>query len=242
MKEITNSTNILRQARLRPSISAIIDTIPILIGIAPFGLTCGMLAIAAGLKPWEAIAMSAIVFAGASQFIAITMIAAGTSSLWLIAATTLLINLRHLLMGLSIAPHLLKLPIWQQAMLSFALTDESYSLTASRIEKHGYSASHQFTCSLLLYLTWVISTALGTSLAAYINDPLAWGLDFAMPATFLALLMPRLKNRRDVCAAIAAGSTAVAGAIWLPGNWYIIIACLAACLVGGLWKGEKNED
>ncbi|EAX47708.1 AzlC family protein [Thermosinus carboxydivorans Nor1] len=213
------------------------DAGPIMVGIIPFGITCGVMGLTAGLTPLETVMMSLLVFAGAAQFIGITMIGAGITGWGIIVFTTLLVNLRHLLMGASLAPYLVGQPFSLQVLLSFLLTDESYAITVSRIYQAGYNSSYHLGVSLFMYVTWGLSTAAGVFVGSYIPDPLAWGLDFAMPATFLVLLFPRLTDRTSVVVCIIAGVIAVAGALYLPGKWYMIAACVVATIIGGLMDG-----
>lgn len=215
-------------------------TIPVMIGVTPFGITCGLMGLTAGLTPVETVLMSAMVFAGASQFIGITMVGAGITGWGIIVFTTLLINLRHLLMGVSLAPYMSKLSFLKQTGLSFFLTDESYALTISRIKEKEYSAGYQTVTSLSLYATWLLSTLAGVILGSYIPDPLAWGLDFAMPVTFLALLMPMLTDKISMTVCIVSAVTTVISYIFLPGKWYIIIACLTASIAGGILERRKE--
>lgn len=221
---------------------AVRDTIPVMLGVIPFGITCGIMGNTAGLTSIETILMSLLVFAGASQFVAITMLSAGITSWSIIILTTLLINLRHLIMGASLAPYMMKLPLPLQAILSFGLVDESYALTTNRINSSGYSAYYQLGCNMALYITWAISTTVGTIAGSYIDDPLQWGLDFAMPATFLVLLIPRLVDKQSIIVCVIAAISAVLGAIYLPGKWYIIIACLLASAIGGIMERERAND
>lgn len=217
------------------------ESAPLLIGVIPFGITCGIVGLTAGLTPIETILMSMLVFAGASQFISFTMLSQGITSWGLIALTTLLINLRHLLMGASLATHTKKLPGGLQALLAFGIVDETYAITITKTQRDGYSAGYQFGSNLTAYSFWVVSTIVGVVLGGHINNPLSWGLDFAMPATFLALLVPRLLNRTGLAVFGVAAFSAVLGAAYLPGKWYIIIACLAASVVGGLLEeGDRN--
>lgn len=217
------------------------DAVPLMLGLIPFGITCGILAMAAGLTRSETIFMSLLVYAGAAQFIAISMLAAGIHDWSIITLTTLLINLRHLLMGASMAPYMLKLPLSVQAFLSFGLTDESFALNTAHIARTEYSPYYQAGSQTALYMIWAASTTVGVFLGGYITDPLAWGIDFAMPAIFLALLIPRLKDRRSISVFVASAVIALLGSLYLPGKWYIIIACVAACLVGGLMKGDGED-
>lgn len=217
------------------------DSIPLMVGVAPFGLTCGVMAVTSGLSPYEALLMSLLVFAGASQFVSISMLGAGIMGWAIISFTTLLVNLRHLLMGASLAPYLLKLPLPQQLLLAFGMVDESYAMTIKQIEKEGYSADYQFGVSGALYLIWALSTLIGAVLGGYISDPLKLGIDFALPATFLALLIPQLKNRVSLLVFLAAAVLVIPSALYIPGKWYIIIAAIGASLMGGLLeRGESS--
>lgn len=218
------------------------DTIPLMIGVIPFGITCGVMGITVGLLPLEVMMMSAFVFAGSSQFTAITMMGAGVTAGGVILLTTLLLNLRHLLMGFSLASHMQKLPMPLQSLLAFLLTDEAYAVTSTRIMNRGYSKEYHLGVSLSLYVIWFSATAIGAYLGSYIPDPLAWGLDFAMPATFLVLLLPLLSDKNNRITCLVAAVTSIVTAIYLPGKWYIIITCLFSSVVGGLLsKGEKEN-
>lgn len=220
---------------------AVGDSVPIMLGVFPFGITYGVVGVSLGLTPAETILMSLVVCAGAAQFISATMIGMGVVDFSLIVFTTLLINLRHLLMGASLTPYLAKVPLVRQAILAFVLVDETYAVMINRIQSRGYDESYQFGTNTALYTTWAVSTILGVALGEYIPDPLAWGLDFAMPATFLAMLIPRLISRTSIAVCLTAAVIAVVSALYLPGKWYIIVACLAASLVGGLLEGGDKD-
>lgn len=219
----------------------VVNSGPILLGVIPFGITCGVMGLTAGLTSLETILMSLLVFAGASQFVAITMLGAGITGWSVIVLTTLLVNLRHMIMGASLAKYMVQQSSARQILLSFLLTDEAYAMTISRIYRDGYSAAYHLGVSISLYVTWVLATVTGVLVGSYIPDPLAWGLDFAMPATFLVLLLPRITDRVSLAVCIVAGFIAVFGAIYLPGKWYMIVACLGAVLVGGVMEGAKES-
>lgn len=220
---------------------ALRDCTPVALGVVPFGITCGIMGLTAKMSGLETILMSVFVFAGASQFVGITMLSAGITGWGIIILTTLLINLRHLIMGSSLAPYMIRLPFPLQAFLAFFLTDEAYALTISRIHKARYTVPYQLTVSTLVYIVWVLATIAGVVLGSYISDPLAWGLDFALPATFLVLLIPLLKNRITLIVFGMAAVVSVSAAIYLPGKWYIIIACLIASLIGGYLEGDSEH-
>lgn len=218
------------------------DCLPITAGIIPFGLTCGIMGKTAGFSTFEITLMSMTVFAGAAQFMAIAMINSGIVNWGVLVFTTFLINLRHLLMGASLSPYLFKQPKILQYLLAFSMTDESYALTVNRIEKKGYEVYYQLGASYFLYLIWVSSTFLGAALYHNIPNPLEWGLDFIIPLTFLVLLMPRMINLTALLVALVSALTAVLGALYLPGKWYIILAAVVASIVGGLMeRGRDNE-
>ncbi|MGI5838584.1 MAG: AzlC family ABC transporter permease [bacterium] len=221
--------------------TAVLDCLPVCAGVAPFGIACGIMGIAAGLTTAEMMAMSLLVFAGAAQFIAISMLTAGITGWGMLVGTTLLVNLRHVLMGASLAPHQQGLPLFRQALLAFGLTDESYALTIGRIRSHGYSSAYQMGASTAVYVVWAVATAAGCGMGSRIPDPLAWGMDFIMPATFLALLIPRLTDRTNLAVCGVAALAAAAGAVYLPGKWYIIAATVAASVVGRWAEGGKNN-
>jgi len=218
------------------------DSLPVIVGVVPFGLACGIMGITIGLTPLATVLMSALVFAGASQFVAMTMLGAGPAGWGLIVLTTLLVNLRHLLMGASLAPYMNRLPVPMQALLAFGIVDETYALTIDRVRQSGYHPGYQLGCNLSFYIVWVTSTVVGVFMGERIADPLGWGLDFAMPAMFLALLMPRLADRTSALVCALSAVVAVVGAMYLPGKWYIIIACLAASAAGGLLEGKNDAQ
>jgi 4-azaleucine resistance transporter AzlC len=216
------------------------DMLPLLLGAAPFGLAYGIVGVTVGLTPGETVLMSLLVFAGAAQFISLAMFA-DAAGLFAISFTTLLINLRHLLMGASLAPHMAPLSLPFKALLTFGLTDESYAVTIARIRARNYCPDYQLGANMSMYLVWNLSTLVGVALGNSIPDPLSWGVDFAMPVTFLALLLPRLKDRTSVTVCVVAALISVSSMLLIPGKWYIIIATIAAIGVGSLMeKGDED--
>ena len=216
------------------------DTLPIMVGVFPFGLAYGIVAQSVGLTPGETMLMSLLVFAGAAQFISLPMFAEG-AGMAMIALTALLINLRHLLMGMSLVPYMKELSLGRKALLTFGMADETYAVTISRAQSLGYSDAYQLGSNSAGYITWAVSTAGGILLGSQISDPLSWGIDFAMPATFLALLIPRLTDKINLLVCLVAAGVSIGAAVLIPGKWYIIIACLTAAAVGGLLEGEEED-
>ncbi len=210
------------------------DTIPLMIGAMPFGLIFGALAMSSGLTFGQTVAMSALVFAGSAQFIAVGLLAAGTT--WpLIVLTTFVVNLRHLLYSATVAPHLKKLPQRWKIPMAFWLTDETFAVVAPRYTLPGqaipYRRWYYLGSAVLFYSNWQLCTFLGLTVGRLIPDAAAWGLDFAMPVTFIGMVIPYLKNRPMWAAVVVAGGVALL-AYPLPHKLGLIVAALAGILAG----------
>jgi 4-azaleucine resistance transporter AzlC len=212
----------------------LLHTLPLAPGVIAFGLLYGMMARQVGLSPWEACAMSAVVFAGSAQFVALGMWQnAGAAAIIL---TTLVINLRHLLMGASVAPHLRGLnPRWKM-LLALWMSDESYALTIAAYEKGQGSRWYFLGANLGVYLVWPMSGLVGALMGTAIPNPGHYGLDLVFPLAFLGLLVTFLRDRVTVAVALAAGCLALLGAFWLPGTWYVVVAGLLASALGLLFE------
>jgi 4-azaleucine resistance transporter AzlC len=208
--------------------------------VFPFGLIYGALALNAGLSLAASQMMSSIVFAGSSQFIAAQLIHDAAPGL-VIVLTIAVVNLRHMLYSASLAPHLEKLSIRWKILLAYLLTDEAYAPAALKFERDGVTPiSHWFLfgAGLALWSTWQVSTALGIFLGTAI--PQNWPLDFALPLTFIALVMPALKNHPGIAAALSAGLVALL-AYGLPFKLGLILAALTGILVGTLLEGHQSS-
>jgi len=212
---------------------------PLLIGVFPFGMIYGALALTAGLSPSAAQMMSSIVFAGSAQFITSQLVHEAAPG-FVIVLTIAVVNLRHVLYSASLAPYLNALPTRWKALLSYLLTDEAYAPTILHYEKEGttpYAHWFLFGAGLSLWLTWQVSTALGIFLGAAI--PASWSLDFALPLTFIAMVVPVLKNRPAIAAALSAGAVALL-AFSLPYKVGLILAALVGIGVGALLEGKTS--
>ncbi len=212
---------------------------PLLIGVFPFGLIYGALALKSGLSAAPAQMMSSIVFAGSSQFVAAQLVHDSAPGL-VIVLTIAVVNLRHMLYSASIAPYLEKLsPRWK-GLLAYLLTDEAYAATIIHYEKEGLTpTSHWFFlgAGFSLWFTWQVSSAFGIFLGAAI--PTSWPLDFALPLTFIAMVMPVLKDYPVVAAALSAGAVALA-ANSLPFKLGLILAALVGIFVGTYLENRKS--
>ncbi len=219
----------------RSFLSGVRAELPLLVGVFPFGMIYGALALSAGLTPAAAQWMSSILFAGASQFV-FTELAREAVPAVVIIFTIAVINLRHMLYSASIAPYTAGLPLRWKLPLAYLLTDEAYAAAIIQYEKEGVRpTSHWFFlgAGLALWLTWQASTALGIFLGTAL--PADWPLDFAVPLTFIAMLVPVMKDRPMVAAALAAGLTALLAA-GLPYKLGLILAAGVGIAAGLLME------
>ncbi len=207
-----------------------LDTLPLTPGVVVFGLVYGVAARAIGLSPVETAGMSAIVHAGSSQFTALGMWA--SSSPGAIVLTTLIINLRHLLMGASIAPYLNRLPLRWKMLLALWMSDESYAMAIAAYERGKGSEWYFLGANLCIWLTWWPSGFLGALAGQSIPDLTRYGLEMVFPLAFIGLVASFFKGWASAVAAAVAGASAVVGALYLPGNWHIIVAGILGSLVG----------
>lgn len=212
--------------------------LPLLIGVFPFGMIYGALALNAGLSASASQLMSSIVFAGSSQFITAQLVHDAAPG-FVILLTIAVVNLRHMLYSASLAPYLKDLSLKWKLLLSYLLTDEAYAPSIIKYEKDGvqpFSHWFLFGAGFSLWFNWQVSTALGIFLGTAI--PQEWPLDFALPLTFIAMAVPILKNRPMVAAAVSAGLVALL-AFSLPYKLGIILAALTGIIVGTILEGKK---
>jgi 4-azaleucine resistance transporter AzlC len=199
----------------------------------------GVLALNAGLAPAPAQMMSSIVFAGSAQFITAQLIREAVPGL-VIVLTIAVVNLRHILYSASIAPYLHTLPVRWKVLLSYLLTDEAYAVTILHYEKQdSVPNGHWFFLGtgLALWTCWQLSTAAGILLGATL--PESWPLDFALPITFIALVIPALKDRPAIAASLTAGIISLL-AYRLPYKLGLMLAGLMGILVGTWLEGRKS--
>lgn len=220
------------------------DTFSLIIGAIPFGLIFGALAAGSGLSFAGTAAMSAFVFAGSAQFIALGLVAAGTG--WpFIVLTTFVVNLRHALYSATLAPHAKHLSRRWQVPLAFWLTDETFVIAVNRYNRRDpspYKHWYWLGSAVSMYLNWQLCTWLGLTVGQLLPDAAAWGLDFAMPVTFIGIVVPYLKNRPMLAAVIVSGLVAVL-AYPLPNKLGLIVAAgagIAAGIVSESWEIKRR--
>lgn len=211
---------------------------PLLVGVFPFGMIYGALALDAGLSRAASQMMSSIVFAGSAQFVTAQLVRDAAPAM-VILLTIAVVNLRHMLYSASLAPYLKNLSLKWKVLLSYLLTDEAYAPSILEYERTGIRPmSHWFLlgAGAALWSTWQISTALGIFLGAAIPD--GWPLDFALPLTFIAMVVPNLRNSPMIAAALSAGIVALFS-YNLPFKLGLILAALTGIVVGTILEGRK---
>jgi len=210
-----------RQAFIKGAIAIL----PLSLAVAPWGLLAGSMAIEANLTPWEGQGLSAIVFAGAAQLVAIGMIKGG-ANLFSILLTTLLLTSQHLLYGLSMRPVISGLPTRWRLGLGFLLTDEFFALT-SQYDQIQFNRWYALGVGLTFYIAWNLFTLAGIVLGQNIPHLDQLGLDFSIVATFVALIAPLVRNMPTVvCVAVSLFSSV------LFSFWHWETGLVAAGLLG----------
>lgn len=186
------------------------DTVPMLVGAAPFGMIFGALVGAAQLAPWQGQLMSLGVFAGSSQFIAVGLMA-GLASMPVIWLATVIVNLRHMLYAAALLPHVRHLSARWRWTLGFLLTDETFAVMDRYYRRHPHAPlGHWYFLGsgLAMYGNWQCWTLVGLLFGAIFPQLQTMGLDFAMVVTFIAIVVPQLARWPHLGAAVAAGAMA----------------------------------
>lgn len=215
--------------RLRPALQGAVAILPLCLAVLPWGILAGSMAIQSGLTAAEGLGMSAIVFAGASQLVAMGMIKSGAGML-AILISTFFVTAQHFLYGLRLRECIAPLPLRWRVALAFLLTDELFALTGD----HGparFNRWYALGAGLAFYLSWFFATLLGVAAASSVSDLDSYGLDFSIAATFIAIIVPLVRN----LPVLACVLTALVLSIGLhhyqvPGA--LIITTVVAMLVG----------
>jgi 4-azaleucine resistance transporter AzlC len=232
MNEIHSITSNTRRAEFWRGVR---DSLPLVIGAVPFGIIFGTLSTKAGLSAAGTMGMSIFVFAGSAQFIAMGLVGAGTA--WpIIVLTTFVVNFRHLLYTATLLPHLKRLPHHWQVILAFGLTDETFAVSVSRWRQpdaRTYGHWYQLGSMLFMYTNWNICTLIGLVAGKVLSDVGGWGLDFAMVAAFIGMVLPYLQDKPNYVTVLVAGVSALVF-FGLPHKLGLMIATLLGIAAGVL--------
>lgn len=200
--------------------------VPLVFAAVPIGFVFGAVADGNGLSALEVTLMSALVFAGGSQFVAMDLWThpASWSALGLAA---LLVNLRHVLMGASFERSLRLFRPWQKLASLLVMADENWALAEARSRVQVLTPIFYLGLALPFYLSWIAASLAGAVFGALIGDVAVYGLDFAFPAVFIVLLMGFWKGRETGLVLIASAIAALTIHTLVPGAWYIAAGALA---------------
>lgn len=216
--------------------------ISIAIGYFPIALTFGLLAKTTGLSMWEATAMSIFVFAGAAQYITLTLISKGVDPI-LIVLNTFVVNIRHFLMTASLNEKMQPDARWKKAIYAFGVTDETFSVLATNkadIIRTPFAAG----VILISYGSWVVFTALGHVIGANLPEFLQAAMSIALYAMFVGLLVPSMKGNRKVMLLALFGAVIHSSLYWsglLSTGWAILVATLGSAILVEMIYAKKGS-
>lgn len=219
-------------SKLSTFVAGASDSSPLLVGVIPFGVIWGAVCVSSGVPEWGASVMSLIVFAGASQLVAVQLMAQH-ATLAVVIGTALVINARMFMYSASLAPHFKGMSPLKKAFLSYGLTDQAYAMSISRFNRADGGtvdkAVYYLGSAVLMWTAFNLSTVAGAYLGAFI--PSGGDLGFAIPLTFIALVIPAVTDRPSLLAAVVAAVVAYF-ADPLPYNLGLIIAAVTGIAVG----------
>jgi 4-azaleucine resistance transporter AzlC len=199
--------------------------------VIPFGLVFGIVAAGSTVGPWLGGSTSVIIFGGAAQLATLQLIDAGVTGA-VVIATALVINARHLMYSAALAPHFRDFPTIARFALPYVMTDQAFAVSIVRygdVTDPVYKQWYFTGAALALWVTWQISTIVGIILGAQV--PASWSLDFAIPLVFLVLLIPAIKSRPELIAAVVGGGIAVAAA-GAPYGLGLMIGAISGVVAG----------
>ena len=223
-------------------LKGIIDVSPLMIPVVPFGLIFGVLSIEIGFTPLETMGMSIIIFGGASQIILLQLFSGGASSLVIISSVGA-VNARHLLYGAVVSEHLSELKLIWKIIISYFLVDQAFARSNEYFKKNNDKNKyfHLVGGGITCWVIWQTTTFLGIVLGSFIPEKL--GLSFAVPLTFLALLVNDFRKFINVIVIIVSGLVATFGFNFIPYKAYAIVAGLTALIVAAiLTKFTKTNE
>lgn len=228
----------------REAKSGIKAALPIVMGYVPIGLAFGVLAAQARLSVVEVFFMSLMVYAGSAQFIAAGMLGAGASYSAIII-TTLLVNSRHLLMSAALSAHVKKFSAGVLAVIGFGVTDESFAVAMGDLVKEEKAPAYFLGLNFTAQISWIASTVIGAAVGNVIPNPEVFGLDYALPAMFIGLLVMQIRSRLLILAAVVAALLSIGIKLYVPGTWNIIIAAILTATLGVMietWTEKSSRS
>lgn len=205
--------------------------LPIGMGYFPLGLAFGVIAQNAGLSAVQVGLMSLLLFSGSGQFIAVALISAG-AGFWVTIFTILLVNSRYLLFSAALSRHVKKLPIWLTALICQGLTDETFVVSTAHFRQNMVDPKFWLSLNISSHLVWISSTILGAVVGNFIPNMDRFGLNFALPAMFIALFFMTAANSKAVFCGIIAGIVSLVLLSWGLSDANVIMATIVAATAG----------
>lgn len=222
--------------------AGVMASLPLLMGVVPFGVVCGASASSVGLSFAQAWGISWMVFAGSAQIVMAQLLASGAPA-WVVVLTAWMVNLRFLISSALLAPHFRELSRRARWLAAYLLVDQALAVTLNRLKEgraQGEIAWFYLGLGLSLWLFWQIASIAGILLGDFI--PASWSMDFIVALTFIALLAPLLDKRQALAAALVGGAMALAPPLPLKMN--LMAAALAgsgaALLLERLWTPRSS--
>ena len=214
--------------------------LPIVLGYTPVAFAFGVLAVKNNISPGLAILMSVILFAGSGQFVAVSLWGAGVGAASVVL-TVFVVNLRHLLMSAALAPYMQGTSRLQRFLFGYEITDETFGVHIAAFQRGwARSLTTLYSCNLTAHVSWVLGSMVGVYCGGLVADVRPLGLDYALTAMFLALLVPQCRTRLHVVTAVVAGTLSVGLKLQGAGQWNVIIATVAAASLGA-WLSYRAE-
>ena len=212
--------------------------LPVLPGVCVFASAFGAAAAQKGLTVWQALSMSAFVYAGASQMVAMELWRETwtLSTLLALMAVTATVNARMILMGAAIQPWLAPAPKLQNAINLFFFTDANWLIGTRYRAEGGSDLGVLFGAGLVLWVAWILATLPGFLAGAFVTDPARYGIDLVMPIFFSAMIVPLWRGFRLAIPWVVAGIVALTVEALSPGYLFIMAGALAGALTGAFVK------
>ena len=217
-------------------------SLPIVAAAAPFGMLFGALAVENGLSVGEAVLMSALVFAGASQMVGLELFSSHVAP-WIIVLSVFAVNFRHVLYSAALGRRLGLMPAWHKGVAFFFLTDPQYAAAEARADrKIPVRLTWYLGMALPIYVLWVIEAWIGALFGSLITDPAAFGIDFLLPIYFLGLVLGFRSRPGWLPVVIASGLGSIAAFYTVGSPWHVSLGALAGVIVAMLLPPASKVD
>ena len=223
--------------------AGVIAASPIVLGYLPIGFAFGVIANKTSISIANILAMSLLVYAGSSQLIAVGMFATGGMPLGIIF-TTLVVNLRHLLMSAALSPYLKNWRKSRLAIFAFQLTDESFAMHSARFSSGSIDVIASYAINITAHIAWIAGSLLGSLAGHLVQDIRPWALDYTLPAMFIALLVMQLNSKIEIMVALIAGLTSLIFMFSGFEQWNVILAAVIAATIGlgmDIWTRRSSS-